>query len=134
MDLLNLENPIYTAARKVRGYTYKPTIFGINDIKKAAKIIKSDLPDLTADQADALRTTHDSMAQMMRGTWDYIVNKAAVETWGREYKITDYKISSIASDEFPAVYKELLRTAAHSQSKHNVLSQIYFEVWRSLKK
>lgn len=134
MDLLNLDHPIYSELVKPRGYTVAVNIFGINDHKQAAKVLRAALPDMTSGQAQMLYHLHSTEVNNAQGLWSFVANKAAFEVWGRGWQVSDYRISGIGSDEFPDVYKELLRSAAHAQTKHDKLMGAYFELWRVLSK
>lgn len=125
MDLLNLQHPVYTQRNKVRGQTNTPDIFGVIDDKKACAIIENAFPELTPMQIECLRDMHDLLATANQTLWVDIINKAAFDTWGRPYVITDYKVSGIGSDEFSAIYKDMLRETAKKKSKHNHLARLY---------
>lgn len=42
---------------------------------------------------------------------------AALETWGRPWRFSDYRISGIGSDAFPEARKDRLRRLAHARTR-----------------
>lgn len=134
MSLLNTEHPIYTELRKIRGIGSKVNFYsGIMDKKRLAKILLKELPDTTKAQAETMMTLHDNLAGRYRVEWGFVSNRAANEIWGRDCIISDYKISGIVSDEFPAIYKEVLRGCNTMMNRHQSLYHVWFELWRMLK-
>lgn len=44
-------------------------------------------------------------------------HRAAMDAWGREFRITDYRVSGIGSDEFSNAHKARLRRLSRARSK-----------------
>lgn len=121
---VSLDHPAYTTPQKLRGYTGKNGItpHQATSARDAANVIIRNKPDWTKEDHQKLAAAHDKAADAHHKKWNEVANDAAQKTWNRPYKFGDYRVSGIASDEFPEEHKEKLRTHAHSAGKHEALA------------
>ena len=59
--------------------------------------------------------------------WDKLANEASMQTFGRPYQITDYKVSGIARDEYSPEFKELLRKAITRNGACRTLATLHLQ-------
>lgn len=82
------------------------------------RILRRLLPDWTRDmhaqQACAMQRRADHYAKL----WDREARAAALETFGRPWEFTDYKICAIGRDEFSDARKAKLRKYAYGRSDY----------------
>jgi hypothetical protein len=99
-------------------YNIRPSVLSASNASDAAKILRAILPGLTHSEHGALSRLHSDMADMCESSWSVIVNEASLETFGRPYQFSDYRVCAIARDEYSPERKEQLRTLAYSRTKH----------------
>lgn len=125
-----LDYPAYLAEYKVRGYNGKVNIFQAVSVKDAATILRRVAPEWSKEDHLRLAAQHSRAALELRDEWSKLADEAAVATFGRPFRFTDYRISGIACEEFSAYYKERLRFAAHASSNHGCASRAHAEAAR----
>jgi hypothetical protein len=69
-----------------------------------------------------LAQQHADAAVQQKKEWCRLADAAALETFGRPFRITDYRISGIACDAFSEPMKQALRFAAHACTHHQKAS------------
>lgn len=69
----------------------------------------------------------ERLAERSRRAWSREAERAALETFGRPWQFTDYRISGIGSDQFTDERKERLRFLAHRRSDY--LSAFALHEW-----
>lgn len=120
-----LSHPAYEQAFRLKGYSGKITLFQAVSTADAAKVLKQANPNWTAQDHKRLSQQHAEAAAKYEVEWGQLANEAALQTFGRPYSIFDYKVSGIASEEFPDEFKEKLRFAAHAKSHHTTASRAH---------
>ncbi|MDT8992772.1 hypothetical protein RQP54_18005 [Curvibacter sp. APW13] len=122
-DLLGaLDHPAYHQQIKLRWYNGRINVFQAVTPTDAAKVLRRLKPTWTKDEHASLAQQHADAADQHERAWSQLVDQAAIETFGRPYHITDYRISGIACDEFSEPMKQALRFAAHARTYHRQLS------------
>lgn len=121
----SLDNPVYHQAIRLRGYTWRVTVFMTVSDLDGAKLLQKLNPDWTQDDHKRLSALHEEMATRQTGEWNRLFDKAAMETFGRPSLFSDYKISAIGREEFSDEMKEQLRFAAHSAGSHRTLARVH---------
>ena len=121
----SLQTQSYQKRFKLRGYKGPVTVFQAVNFRDAANILILANPDWSKNDHAKLAETHAKQFNQHRIKWSEMANVAAMETFGRPYQITDYRISAIACDEFSMEMKEQLRTHAHASSKHLTLANAH---------
>lgn len=81
-------------------------------------MLRRRLPTWTRADHARQALAMERKADRCRRAWSREAEAAALETFGRPWQFTDYRISGIGSDEFTAERKERLRTLAHRQSDY----------------
>ena len=120
-----LDHPAYHQALKLRGYNRKVTIFQAVSDADAAKLLKCFAPEWTRADHERLSQMHAAAAVQYEAEWGTLADEAALQTFGRPYRFTDYHISGIAREEFPEELKTKLRFAAHANAHHSVASRAH---------
>lgn len=122
---VNLKNPVYTKQEKVRGVsrTLSPLSVGPGLLDKAAKLLRDRLPSWTKEDHKAAASKLKQMYDKLQGQYERALDKAAKELWGRPFKISDYRISCIGSDNFSEKQKEKLRKLCRKRS--NISDAMY---------
>ena len=120
-----LDHPAYHRRVHVRGYNYAITIFQAHSDRDAARILRRNNPDWTAQDHLDLAAKHAQAQHRQRAAWKLVANAAALETYGRPYQFWDYKISGIASEDFSETAKARLRFAAHAETYHMLASRAH---------
>lgn len=110
---------IYDLNVRLRGYNTRPSVNSACSTSDAARILRTTMPFLTAAEHVAIGNIHLDMAARALSSWSTIVNLASLETFGRQYQLTDYKISGIARDEYSCERKEQLRLLIRAATRHN---------------
>jgi hypothetical protein len=111
----------YSQKVKLKGYSDSINVFQAFTEKDAGKILSKTMPLLSPAEHELLSKTHKKQAETCMALWSETVEKAAQETYGRPYQITDYRVSGIASDDFSDEHKKLLRHYAHAETAHKHL-------------
>lgn len=129
----NVGDLLYNTPIKLRGYTSTQTAASVLVGKHAGVILVRLRPDITKAQHAQLSKTFSDMAKKMESKWGKVINKAARETWGRDFNVLDYRISGIGSDEFSEKYKKELRTLAQGSSKAERIALAHEQASKSRK-
>jgi hypothetical protein len=112
-----------TPARKGwRGYRRTVCVTSVLHAKDGKALLKLLMPETTPRDHAQLAEQHVQAALKNNKMWNRLVDKAMLKTFGRPFKVGDYKISGICRDEFDEDVKNLLRKYAHNGSAHHTLA------------
>lgn len=99
----------YTAKKyRVRGRR------GLVSIDQDISAIKAAFPDWTKDEHARKAKELQLLKSRLQREWGEVADAASQATYGRPYRATDYRISGIADDRYPAEYKDKLRELARA--------------------
>lgn len=126
-----LDHPAYHAQVKLRYYNYPVSVFQAVTDTDAAKILRRLNPEWTKQDHATLAQRHREAAQRQSEAWNRLLNEAAEQTFGRPYRVTDYRVSGIACDEFSDAMKTQLRFAAHATTYHKRASSAHARAART---
>lgn len=111
-------------------YTHKYPVRGMHGGQSAlqgnTRALRRAFPDWTRADHDKAGEYHRKQAQTLKELWTSIANCAARITWGRDYVLTDYRISGVASLEFPKELQDALRYCAHTSGEHNSVAWTHY--------
>ena len=119
MKTLPISSPVYQRRQRIRNYCGAQSPLSlVSPCGAARRMLRRRLPTWTrADHAkQALAMAR--LAESSRRAWSREAEAAALETFGRPWQFTDYRISGIGSDQFQDCRKERLRTLAHRRSDY----------------
>jgi hypothetical protein len=116
------DHPAYNTKVSLPGYYGKTTALSAVSPKDSAKAMRLAGATWTKDEHAQLAAAHTQAAADRKAAWGAEADKAAKETFGRPFQVTDYKISAIGSDKFSQRSKEALREHAYEESKHATLA------------
>jgi hypothetical protein len=100
--MLNPNHPRYCTRERVRGWSVPVSPLFV------PKLLKRRV-SWTRTERWALAAEYDRSAAHAEAIYSDLLDVAALATWGRKYRHTDYHISGIASDEFSDAFKNALR-------------------------
>jgi len=120
-----LDHPAYHGRIQLRYYNHPVSIFQAVSDQDAARILRRLCPDWSSTDHAELATRHREAADRQAAAWNRLVEAAALETFGRSFHFTDYRISGIACDEFSDLNKERLRFAAQAATYHSLASRAH---------
>ena len=109
---------IYDAPVRLPAYTRSPSVNSANSTGDSARVLRKVMPWLSVAEHRAMANVHLDMMALALTSWATIVNLASLETFGRKYEFSDYRVSAIAREEFSAERKEQLRLLSHAETKH----------------
>lgn len=92
----------------------------------AAKLLRRLAQELSTSDHLQLAKAHAEAAEGLDAEWTLLADKAAKATFGRPFHFGDYRVSGIASDQFPDAMKTKLRFAAHASSNHKNASRAHW--------
>lgn len=114
-ESLELNDPIYTDREKWPKYNVLISPLSAHG-SDAGKVLRKRLPNWTKEQHIAVAKKWETEAKKVNKQYIKALDDAAQETWGRDFKVTDYRISAIGSDEFSEKMKKKLRALAQRES------------------
>lgn len=126
-----LDNIAYHQSVKLSKYNGEITVFQAVSDRDASKVLKRLKPDWTKEDHAELAKQHAKEAEAQQQEWDRLLDDAAMETFGRPFMFTDYKISAIGRDEFSVEKKTAIRFAAHAATYHQLASRAHAMAARS---
>lgn len=124
----------YIERVKVKGYTEKRNIFELHSPLEMGKVICSVMPNKSLMDHDSLAKMHIERYKTLQKEWSELVEKASMETFGRKYQITDYKVSGIACNEYSEDHKKELRRLSHAATAHQILSLAHEAAAKQIKR
>jgi len=119
-----IDDKLYITKVKLPKYNIVPSVLTAHGAD-AGKILVMLRPDITKAQHAMLAKKFSDLDKKMMKQWDKVINKAAMETWGRPWEVTDYRVSGIGSDEFSEKYKKKLRELAHGATDAKKISEAH---------
>lgn len=120
--MLTLSIPAYTGTIRLRGYNGPVGVISACTPTDAGRVLRRLNPHWTKQEHIALADQHAKAAEECAQQWNALADAAAMETFGRKFSISDYRISAIASEEFSEDFKQRLRELAHAESRHSRIS------------
>lgn len=121
----DLNHPAYTGVVRLKGYNWPVTVQQACTPPDAGKVLIRLNPDWTKQDHKTLAAAHQAASSEMEAKWNALVDEAAMQTFGRKFQFSDYRISGIAAEEFSPEHKEQLRTLAHARTKHSRIAQAH---------
>lgn len=122
--LKDTKDPLYRTPVKVRGYNGHPTVMSAHG-KDAGDVLIQLTPDLSKAKHAQKAREFKALAETLQKKYEEAQDLAAQDTWGRDFQITDYRVSGIGSDEFSEKHKDTLRTLAHGMSEAETISRAH---------
>lgn len=122
----DLQQSIYTESIKLRGYTRPTSTLSALSASDSAKVLRRLAQELTKGDHIILAEAHAKKYAELNQTWSTTADQAAMSTFGRAFRIEDYKISAIGREEFSEHHKSILRHAAQNMSKHKQAAMAHF--------
>ena len=116
-----LGHPAYQAQIRIPGYNYpgsRVTVFQAVTVADAAKVLVKANPAWSREDHRNLAEDHQRSWRECGAKWNEVANEAAHSTFGREFLLTDYRISGIAREEFSEGDKKALRDLAGRRGRH----------------
>ncbi|WP_198161214.1 hypothetical protein [Variovorax sp. WDL1] len=115
---------------KLRGYNGKVDVFRSCLPSDGARVLKRVNPDWSSAEHLDLAAKHRAESERLATLHGQLLDQAHVQTFGRPREITDYRISAIGREEYPADMKQELRKAAHGSSCHSRLAWAHLAACR----
>ena len=112
MPRLKLDNPVYTKKQRWPKFNVEisPSLaVSLGSTAVGGRLLRQRLPNWTIADHRATAKRFRREAIRLKKEWSKEVNLAANETWGRGWKVSDYKVSGIGSSEFSQKRKTWLR-------------------------
>jgi hypothetical protein len=128
METLNhlpLSDLAYTSRIKLPKWNCRTTALASHSDITAAKIITKFRPELNQQSHLMIASYHLARSKKLFDIWNKVVNRAAQETFGRPWRIKDYKVSGIGSDDFAERHKRVLRHCIHRAYEHQDMSHAH---------
>jgi len=119
-----LDRQEYHALQRISGH--RRSVLSAVTASDGLKLLKRQLPALSRAEHLQLCHLHATAVIQHRDAWSNVADEAAMQTFGRAFCFTDYKISGIASDSFSETHKERLRHHCHCRSNHAVLTVYHY--------
>lgn len=101
--------------------------------RRGGAMLARRLPAFTKEACIAAANHFSAEQHRLERIWSRTADKAAMATWGRPYRVSDYKISGIASDQFSKAHQDQLRSAAHGSTFAKDASRLHKEAARYAK-
>ena len=122
-DSMLKDKAYVTPARKGwRGYRRTVCTTSVLHAKDGKALLKSLMPEATRQEHAKFADMHVDAAIKNKKMWNRLVDSAMLKTFGRPFKIGDYKISGICREEFDERAKNLLRKYAQNGGEHHALA------------
>lgn len=122
-SLSDLKDSLYNTPVKLKGYNGGVTISTAHGDADKARVLIQLQPAMTRSQHASLARGFTTLSDHLDAEWNREIDEAAMETWGRPWRPTDYRISAIGSDEFSNERKNKLRTFAQGATKAKYIAQ-----------
>jgi hypothetical protein len=122
-SLSDLKDALYNTPVRLKGYNGAVTISTAHGDADKARVLIQLQPEMTRSQHASLARGFATLADHLDAEWNREIDEAAMETWGRPWQVTDYRISGIGSAEFSNQRKTKLRTFAQGATKAKYIAQ-----------
>lgn len=123
-SLSDLNDSLYNTRVKLKGYNGQVTVSTAHGADKG-KVLIQLAPQMSKGAHSAKAREFAALAEKLDEEWSREADEAAMETWGRPFQVTDYRISGIGSDEFSPARKNKLRTFAHGGTKAKDIAEAH---------
>lgn len=118
----SLDHQAYRTPIRLAKYNGRVTVLQAQGQSDGAKVLRRVNPDWTRADHFALSVRHGQEAVRLNSEYSQLLDAAAMETFGRPFRVSDYKISAIGCEQFSEPAKEALRFSAHAATNHKTLS------------
>jgi hypothetical protein len=123
-SLSDLKDALYNTPVKLKGYNGAVTVTQAHG-KDMAEVLIKLRPEMSRSQHAQLAHSFAALGQTLQADWERVLDEAAQETWGRPFRVTDYRVSGIGSNEFSNEFKEQLRPLAQGSSKAKAIAEAH---------
>jgi len=120
-----LSHPVYCSETKLKNWNGLVSVKNCGCERMAARLLKRAMPELTKQQHSAFAAYHSNRAAKLLSIWNRVMDRAAIETFGRPWIFTDYKICAIGCEDFSATHKRVLRHCAYRRTEHSHLARVH---------
>jgi hypothetical protein len=124
VTLKDTKDELYRTRVKVRGYNGHPTVMSAHG-KDSGDILIQLTPDMSKAQHAQKAREFKALSETLQKKYEEAQDAAAQDTWGRDFQVTDYRVSGIGSDEFSEKHKDTLRMLAHGLSAAKTISEAH---------
>ncbi len=121
----DLDHAAYHQQVKLPKYNCRVNIFQATCPADAARLLRRNNPDWSKEDHLQLAQQHAERSSLEREKHAQLLDAAAMETFGRPFRVTDYRISAIGCEEFSEEKKEALRFSAHAGTTHLICSRAH---------
>lgn len=130
----DIDDPVYHDLIEHRGYTCKVSPLNCHSARDSAAILKYRLPDWSKEEHAKAAKFHEDESKKKEEDWGKTQEKAHMETFGTSPTITDYKISGIGREEYPAKYKDKMRKLSLDSAHHKAAAAAHSWLSKYLRK
>lgn len=114
----------YSERIRLRGYNGPVSVLTAHG-SDAGKILRKLHPEATKEEHLSLAKKYKTRGDVLYRAYGNLLNRAARETWGREWRTSDYTVSGIGSDAFSPRMKERLRKANREMNLYYTASHAH---------
>lgn len=118
----SLDHQAYRTPIRLATYNCRVTVLRTHGQADGAKVLRRVNPKWTRADHFALAGRHAQESVRLKTEYSQLLDSAAMETFGRPFKFTDYQIAAIGCEQFSEPAKEALRFAALASTNHMTLS------------
>lgn len=120
-----LDLPAYAERVKLPRYNGPITLFQALSDRDAAAVLTRLNQNWSLQNHKMLADSHAQQAMVQQADYERLLDEAAMETFGRPFLITDYRVSAIGRSEFSEEKKDQIRFAAHASNCHKQASRAH---------
>ncbi len=128
----DLDHAAYHLQVKLPKYNGRVNIFQATCPTDAARLLRRNNPDWSKEDHLRLAQQHAERSSLEREKHAQLLDAAAQETFGRPFRVTDYRISAIGCEEFSEEQKTALRYAAHAETNHLICARAHAKAANAL--
>ena len=124
----SLDHPAYTTTvrRGWRGNARPVSALTVLTASDGKQLLRRFMPNVGKAEHRILAERHMRASIEHGRKWSELVDVAAMEVFGRPFQPTDYRISSIAREEFSEEHKEALRQHSYAEGNHHQLAVLHY--------
>lgn len=123
--MASLDHPVYTTRMRMRGWTARQCAKYCHAPSVARALIRKLAPEWGRAEHLKLAQYHEARLQKLDAIWSAVLNRAALETFGRPWQVWDYRVCAIGSDAFAERHKRVLRHCAYRATEHGTLARAH---------
>ena len=123
--IAQLSHPAYTSRMRVRGWNGRQCAKYCHAPSVARAMLRKLAPEWGIAEHLKLAQYHEGRMRKLDAIWLAVVNRAALETFGRPWEIFDYRVCGIGSDAFAPCHKRVLRHCAYRATEHDALARAH---------